>query len=54
MTTQQRRIVAGLLIVLGAVMLWFAPESMGGIVLLVCGIAIEIIGITLEHKKRSD
>ena len=54
MTTQQRRILAGLLIVIGAFLLWFAPESLGGVVLLVCGVAIELAGITLEHRKSKE
>jgi membrane-bound ClpP family serine protease len=51
MTTKNRRILAVLLILIGALLLWFAPESPGGIILLVCGIAIEIIGIALEKMK---
>ena len=51
MTTKYRRILAVLLIIVGGLLLWFAPESPGGIILLVCGIAVEIIGITLEKVK---
>ena len=53
MTTKHRRILAVLLIIVGALLLWFAPESPGGIILLVCGIAVEIIGIMLEKSKGS-
>jgi uncharacterized membrane protein YccC len=51
MTKKHRRILAVLLIIFGALLLWFAPESLSGIVLLVFGVVIEIIGIYLEHKK---
>lgn len=51
MTTKNRRILAALLIIIGALLLWLAPESPGGIILLVCGVAIEIIGIALEKVK---
>jgi len=51
MTTKNRRILAILLIIIGGLLLWLAPESPGGIILLVCGIAVEIIGITLEKMK---
>jgi hypothetical protein len=47
---KQRRILAGSLIVLGAVLMLFATESMGGLVLIALGVAVEIIGIALERK----
>ena len=51
-----RRIVAGFLIVLGGLMWWLAPETPGGIIVLIVGVIIEIIGISLEHgnKKNGD
>ena len=51
MTKKNRRFLAVFIIIVGALLLLFAPESPGGIVLLVVGIAIEIIGITLEKMK---
>ena len=51
MTTKHRRILAVLLIIIGGLLLWLAPESPGGIILLVLGVAIELIGITLEKVK---
>jgi len=51
MTTKHRRLLAVLLIIVGAILLWLAPESPGGIILLILGIAVELIGITLEKVK---
>jgi membrane-bound ClpP family serine protease len=51
MTTKHRRILAVLLIIIGAAFLWLAPESPGGIILLILGVATEIIGIALEKIK---
>ena len=50
-----RRTIAGILIVLGIVLMVFAPETMGGetiggIALIVAGIIIEIVGIVLEKR----
>lgn len=51
MHRKPRRILAGILIVLGGLMLWLSPEaSQLGLLLLVLAAAIEIIGIYLEHK----
>lgn len=54
MTTKNRRVLAMVLIVIGGFLMWFAPESPGGVILMICGIAVEIIGITLEKVKSSD
>lgn len=45
-----RRYLAGTFIVLGVVLMLFAPDSPGGWVLLGAGVVLEIIGIWLEHK----
>lgn len=45
-----RRPLAGLLVVLGAMMMFFATEAWVGVVLLVLGITIEVIGIALRHR----
>jgi len=45
-----RRLLAAVLIVLGALLLWFAPETTIGIVLIIAGIGIEILGIALERR----
>ena len=44
-----RRLVAGLLIVGGALLLWIAPETLLGAATLVAGLALEAIGIRLDH-----
>jgi hypothetical protein len=48
-----------MLVVLGAVLMWLAPEatfgalSVAGVVLLTSGIVLEIVGIALEHRDRA-
>lgn len=53
MARTPRRILAGILVVLGGVLMWFAPEGLGssiaGLVMLFLGVAIEIVGIMLER-----
>ena len=51
MRKKPRRILAGVLIVVGAGMMLLAPESPGGAVALAAGIVVELIGIALEHQK---
>ena len=53
MKPRNRKILAGILVVLGVVLMALAPETprTGGIALVVVGIAIEVIGITLEKKR---
>jgi hypothetical protein len=46
-----RRVVAALLVVLGAVMLFAAPETVGGLIAITAGVAIEIVGIALEKRR---
>lgn len=51
MRRKPRRILAGILIAAGGLMMWLAPEtSKLGLFLLLLAAAIEIIGIYLEHK----
>ncbi len=45
-----RRIVAVILIVLGAVLMLLAPDIWQGALVLALGIVLEIAGIALEHK----
>jgi len=53
MKLHTRKIIAACLVVLGIVILLLAPtHTTSGIVLVVIGIAIEVVGITLE-KRRS-
>ena len=51
MRKKPRRIVAGLLIVLGGLLMLFAPETVGGLVLVALGVGIEIVGIALEKMR---
>lgn len=46
-----RRMVAIALVVLGGVLMFIAPGTPGGAVLIVLGIAIEAVGIFLEHSR---
>jgi hypothetical protein len=53
-----RRTTGAGLVVLGGVLMWFAPESiaspqsLAGVVLLLSGVAVEIAGIAIEHSER--
>lgn len=46
-----RRLVAALLIALGAVMLFAAPETRGGLLAIAAGVIIEIVGIALDKRR---
>jgi len=48
-----RRIVAGALVVLGAVLMFAAPETetLSGAIVLGLGVVIEIAGIALERRR---
>lgn len=45
-----RKIIAGILVVLGIIVMILAPETMTGIALVVIGVAIEAVGIALERR----
>ena len=45
-----RRIAAGVLIVFGAVLMFAAPDTMSGLVMVVLAVAIEAVGIALERR----
>jgi membrane-bound ClpP family serine protease len=47
-----RRAIAAILIVLGAILMFLAPEVWQGALLLALGVALELLGIALEHKAR--
>lgn len=49
---KKRRAVAAVLLVLGAVLMWFAPEVWWGLLLFAVGIALELVGITFEHAGK--
>lgn len=46
-----RRVIGFLLVALGALLMWLAPEAVAGIVLLAAGVILEIVGITLERRR---
>ena len=48
-----RRIVAGVLVVLGAVLMFAAPEdeSLSGAIVMGLGVLIEIAGIAFERRR---
>jgi hypothetical protein len=45
-----RRVVGAMLVLFGALLMWLAPESLSGAVLLATGVALEVIGLALEHR----
>ena len=45
-----RRPLAALLVIAGALVMFLAPETWAGVLLLALGITIEVIGITLKHR----
>ena len=49
-----RRIVAGALVVLGAILMFAAPgaEPLGGAIVMVLGVLLEIAGIALERRQK--
>jgi len=47
----QRRVVAGVLIAFGAVLMFAAPETRSGVIMIALGVAIEIAGIALERRR---
>ena len=48
---RSRRVLAVILIVLGGVLMYLAPEMWLGVVLLVLGVALEVAGIALERRS---
>jgi hypothetical protein len=46
-----RRALGAVLVFVGGVLMWLAPEVWSGAVLLAAGIALEIAGIALEHRN---
>jgi hypothetical protein len=45
-----RRPIALLLVVLGALVMFLAPETRAGLALLAVGASLEVIGIALRHR----
>ena len=45
-----RRILSIVLVVAGGLLMWLAPNISAGMLLFAAGIAVELIGIRLEHE----
>jgi hypothetical protein len=50
--TRARRAGAVIMVVLGAMLMLFAPEAWPGALLLILGVALELLGIALEHRTK--
>lgn len=50
--TRARRTGALILVVLGAIMMFLAPDVWPGALLFALGVVIELIGIRLEHNAK--
>lgn len=50
--TRIRRTGALILVVLGAILMFLAPEVWQGAVLLSMGVLLELVGIALEHRDK--
>jgi len=48
--TAIRRPIALLLILLGAALMFLAPETWAGLALLATGVTLELVGIALRHR----
>lgn len=51
--TGARRILAVALMLLGAALLFLAPETSTGLVLLALGVLLELIGMSISHHRRA-
>lgn len=47
-----RRPLTALLVILGAVILFLAPETWAGVLLLVLGVSVELAGIAIKRKDQ--
>lgn len=45
-----RRVAGATLVIAGGLLMWLAPAVLAGLVLLAAGVALEVVGITLEHR----
>ncbi len=50
--TSIRRPVAALLVILGATIIFLAPETWAGVLLLVLGVLLEAAGISIKHRGK--
>ena len=47
-----RRVSAAIMVGAGAALMILTPETLPGALLLILGIALELVGIALEHKSE--
>ena len=47
-----RRASAVIMVVLGAILMFLAPEAWPGALVLILGVVLELVGIALEHKNK--
>jgi len=52
--TVARRWLSGTFIVLGAVVIFLAPQTWPGGLLLALGVLLELIGMAFSHRRRAD
>lgn len=52
--TLHRRTLGITLIVIGALLMWLAPEIWSGVIMIFIAIALEILGISLERKANAE
>jgi len=50
--TRTRRTSAVIMVVLGAILMFLAPEAWPGALVLMLGVVLELAGIALEHKAK--
>lgn len=47
-----RRPLVAFLVVLGGVLMFLAPETWPGTLLMALGVSVEVIGITIRHRDE--
>jgi hypothetical protein len=47
-----RRSLGGLLVLLGALLIWLPYDLASGVVLVIAGCALELVGVTLEKSDK--
>jgi len=52
MNPRVRRTSAVIMVVLGAILMFLAPQAWPGALVLILGIVLEIVGIALEHRNN--
>lgn len=52
MTRKHRRILAGVLVTVGVILMLAATESTGGALLILAGVLLEVVGIAVDHRPR--